>query len=309
MIEESISSERVISHHLGEEALPEAMARIKKRIIDRGPLHGATVEKQLALVDELSEFKLGRFLLQSHGLNGFWNHYVATYPFSDVDPETQLEKRMLERYPVTLATQRRFEIFREVFQQQLRDGMVLASVPCGVMSDLLTLDYSQVQDVRLVGIDIDSSSLEQAQALAEKKGLSDCVELLCGDAWDLSSEYRGGFDLLTSNGLTFYEMDDEKVTALYRQFYDALKPGGMLVTSFLTPSPKPGTETEWIMDVIDPDDLIEQTLVLREIIPARWQAHRTSTLTDLQLRQAGFVDIQFCYDEAHIFPTVVAIKS
>ena len=36
--------------------------------------------------------------------------------------------------------------------------MQLASAPCGLMDDLLTLNYHNVSNIRLTGIDLDSDS-------------------------------------------------------------------------------------------------------------------------------------------------------
>lgn len=48
---------------------------------------------------------------------------------------------------------------------------------------------------------------------------------------------RETFHLIASNGLNIYEPEDDRVIQLYRGFHDALKPGGVLITSALTPPP------------------------------------------------------------------------
>lgn len=117
----------------------------------------------------------------------------------------------------------------------MQEGVVLACVPSGLMGELLNLDYSAVRDFRLVGIDIDRDALDGARALAQKLKLDQNVELLQKDAWNLG--LRNEVDLISNNGLNIYEAELDKVTELYRQFYLALKPGGQLVTSFLTYPP------------------------------------------------------------------------
>ena len=69
---------------------------------------------------ELSEFELGRYLLNNLGLNGQWTSYVLLYPergsqtrlSSDGSPLGDLETWLLERCPLLLATQQRFCLMR-----------------------------------------------------------------------------------------------------------------------------------------------------------------------------------------------------
>ena len=82
------------------------------------------------------------------------------------------EGRILTEF---LPTQQRYVIFSEVIQNYVRDGIVFASLPCGVMRDLLKLDFTGVENFRLVGIDIDYESWELAKKLAEEYGLSEKV--------------------------------------------------------------------------------------------------------------------------------------
>ncbi|NER08491.1 MAG: class I SAM-dependent methyltransferase [Okeania sp. SIO3C4] len=83
---------------------------------------------------------------------------------------TELEKFILDKNPGTLATQERYINFGKVIQNYVQEGVVFASLPCGIMRDLLKLDFTGVDNFRLVGIDIDSESLELAKKLAEEYG-------------------------------------------------------------------------------------------------------------------------------------------
>jgi SAM-dependent methyltransferase len=174
------------------------------------------------------------------------------------------------------------------------------------MRDLLGLDFTAVEKFRLVGIDIDPKALEAAKQLAEEFGLSDHVGFFEKDAWNLPFQDR--FTLLTSNGLNIYESDDVKVTELYRQFFNVLAPGGVLVTSFLTTPPVLDPNSEWNMTRIDQEALLLQKIVFSDVLDAKWQCFRTSKTTFSQLQTAGFCEIEFIYDDAHIMPTVVAHK-
>ena len=55
----------------------------------------------------------------------------------------------------------------------MQEDIIFASLPCGVVRDLLKLDFAGVENFRLVGIYIDSESLELAKKLAQEYGLSE----------------------------------------------------------------------------------------------------------------------------------------
>jgi hypothetical protein len=74
--------------------------------------------------------------------------------------------------------------------------------------------------------------------------------------------FEDEFTLLISNGLNVYEPDDEKVTELYQQFFKALMLGGILVTSFLTPSPNIDPNYEWDMSQINSEDLLLSKIII-----------------------------------------------
>jgi SAM-dependent methyltransferase len=300
---------RLISHGVREGVGHEEMMQsIKSRLRVAGDAPGATVDQQVALLNQLATFDLGRFLLENHGLNGFWTHRIVTHRPGTLAPNPgDLEYRLFETFPVMLATRERFGIFRLRLQALLKPGSILASIPCGMMGELLLLDYDGLDDVRLVGIDLDQATLDGARALATERGLADRVSFRCADAW--ATGLNAEADVLTSNGLNIYEPDDGRVVALYRSFFDSLKPGGTLVTSFLTPSPSLSAESPWHMAEIDQDSLTLQNVVLTRLVEAKWSCFRTHGQTRKQLEEAGFADIEFTDDRARIFPTVVAHKS
>jgi SAM-dependent methyltransferase len=212
----------------------------------------------------------------------------------------------LNQAPFGLATQQRHQIFKKELQKRVVEGAVLASAPCGLMADLLELDFSGISHFALTGIDLDTETLGQAKSLAASHGLSERCEFLQRDAWDLETEER--FDVLTSNGLSIYEPSEARVVDLYREFFKALKPGGHLIASFLTPPPVLNPASEWNLSKINQTDALMQKILLADIINSKWQTFRTSEAVKRQLESAGFEAIEFIYDEASIFPTVTARK-
>ncbi len=147
--------------------------------------------------------------------------------------------------------------------------------------------------------------MELAHASAQAKGLEKISSFHQSDAWDLG-KFEGQFDVITSNGLNIYEGDDTKVTALYAEFFKTLKPGGILITSFLTPPPAMGGAT-W--KDVNPADAAKQRILFGTIIGVGWQHFRTEETTRAQLKEAGFVDVEIVYDSGGMFPTVVAKKA
>jgi trans-aconitate methyltransferase len=174
------------------------------------------------------------------------------------------------------------------------------------MGELLLLDYGQHPDVTLVGIDLDQQALNGASELARDRGLTKRLSLHLEDAW--TPQPNATVDVLTSNGLNIYEPDHVRVTALYRSFFDTLKPGGTLITSFLTPPPALSAESPWNMAEVDSESLALQHVMFVRVIEAKWSAFRTHAQTMVQLQDAGFADIRFIDDRARMFPTVVAQK-
>lgn len=305
---------RLISHQKSTDDFASIVHQYNDRIIGDCSLTSKEKDTRLDEVKKLSEFEFGRFLLTHRGINGFWTHYMLTHPWygrqTGLDhrgqPLSSGELFLLDRAPTILATQQRFEIFLKHNQLSVHEGACLACIPCGMMGELLYLDFKNINHIELIGIDYDQSTFDDAKQLASSRDLTTWMRLEKADAWALSHD--NAFDLISSNGLNIYEPNDDQVTALYRQFYQALKPQGRLVTSFLTPPPTVTSECEWLMDLINPDDLARQKIIFSDVLDTKWQCFRSSEQTMQQLKTAGFNHIEIEYDLAHLFPTVVAVK-
>lgn len=302
------NKEAIISHGTENESLVQAIKSAKERIRQKGDLPYVSVREQLEIVDRLSEFPLGKFLLQNKGLNGYWTDYVVHYPYkeklSGVDstgrPLTGFEKMLLETKALLTMTQQRAVIFKQNIQRHIKDGACLCSVPCGLMRDLLALDFTRYRDFQLTGIDLDVHALEGARKLAQEYNLSERVEFFQYDAWNLQFEDK--FTLLTSNGLNIYEPDDNRVIALYGQFFKTLIPDGILVTSFMN------SENGWKIALADEKYLLKRKIIFFDVLGVKWGYARTIETTKLQLESVGFRNIEFYFDEMHMFPTAIAQK-
>lgn len=273
------------------------------------------------LLAKFSGFNLGRFLLKNKGLNGFWADYLINYPdlykkFGH-DPFgvafTPAEQLLLEKLPITVATQERHKIFKKLSQGYIRNNARILSLPCGLASEILQLDYSQIDNIELYGVDIDPESLELAEQRAQKVYLNQYCTWLAQDAWNFALpniEASNSLDLIISNGLTMYVADDQLVLDLYYKFYQSLKPNGALITSFITPPPYIDPHSSWDITDIAPAYLEIQENVFNKIFNAKWHGYRSTEQTFNLLTQAGFNPntIKIYPDSNYIFPTVLVIK-
>ncbi len=260
-----------------------------------------------AVNETLGKFQLGQFLLNNLGLNGYWTSYILLHPdqgrrsrkSSDGSPLSELESWMLDQCPIFLATQERFRIFKKLTQPLLCSSMSLASIPCGLMDDLFSLDYSNLGNVHITGVDLDRESLAHAERNFHDFNLPVSAIFELKDAWELDFNER--WDLITSNGLNIYVQDDQKCTNLYKGFSVSLRNKGFLVMSFITPS------STWIPK--NTDDLAFQEFLFTEVVPVKWQCVRTEATTTAQLEEAGFEIISIEYDSQRMFPAILARKA
>ena len=306
----------LISHKDSTKNFKETYVEAKNRIIEKSGSQDNSLQLQLDLLDQLSEFPFGRFLLEHKGWNGYWTHYAIMHQFkgritgndNDGNPFLPLEDFILNKAPIILATQQRFLHFKECLQKRLENNSTHASLPCGLMDDLLTLDFSNKKNIKLVGIDLDLDSLKKAADYTERLDVTPEVEFLHINAWNLEMENE--FDSITSNGLNIYEPDDSKVEKLYKIFYKALKQKGQLITSNITPPPiDVNAKSEWKMEEINEKDLLLQKILFVDVIGVKWSSTRTVVQSKLLLKNAGFKNINVLYDKTHMFPTFTAEKN
>lgn len=297
-----------ISHSVIANEFNDSLVFCQQRIKDAGDKPHVTVERQLDFLEQLSNFELGRYLIQHGGLNGYWIDYVVTYPEHRERLEGTISalEDALCTLPVSLATQERHRYFLKLNQACVKEGVTLACIPSGIMGELLYLDYQGINDIHLCGIDYDEHTFLGAKNLAKEKGIERFCEFKQSDAWALSDE--NVFDLISSNGLNVYEADMKKNAKLYSGFYHALKPGGRLVTSFLTYPPFATDECEWEMDKINQEALLLQRIVFKDVLDVKFNCFTSSKEMGDMLNQIGFKEVTFHYDKAHIMPTVTAIR-
>lgn len=120
---------------------------------------------------------------------------------------------------------------------RVRGGAVsldVLSAPCGLPRELadaaqaLRAANVPLDGVRFHGLDLDPDVLREAEAFAGARGLHPFVAHR-GDALERAS-YPARVDLITSTGLAEF-LDDTAFARMIGVFYDALAPGGILITS------------------------------------------------------------------------------
>ena len=270
------------------------------RIHQKKPLT-LPLERTIKLAHEMKTFALGQYFLAHRGLNGYWTSdlILNTKLPPHIPP---LETWIRTKAPMVKATRERFHIFQREVVALLRDNITLASVPCGLMDCLLRLDYSSHKNISFIGVDLDEEALNLALGNALNFGHDAHLQLILKDAWEMT--LKQNVDILISNGLTIYEPDHSKVLELYKKFHRALKPGGTLVTSFLTPPPIPGNQCPWRN--FNVDDLLLQKSIMVDILDAKFQCYLTEEAACGLLANAGFRVDKIVYDSQSMFPTVIA---
>jgi len=301
-----------VSHHTGtritDAASTERIAADIERRLRAADRLVLPLEDTLELLGQLQQFELGRFLLHNRGLNGYWTSYI--FRNRPEGPVTPLEHWLLNNSLLCQARER-YHRFRELIAEHITDDATLASVPCGVMDDLLEQDYRDVTGIRLVGVDLDTESLRYAEENARRHGLAEHASFRHEDAWNLGAEEE--FDLVVSNGLNMYESDPARLTDLYRSFHRALRPGGRLLISFLTPPPPPPWEAPehaaaWAKYRIGEDDLRRELSIMGDIVQATYLNFSSESDVRSQLEAAGLTVQAVRYNAGGVLPIAIAAK-
>lgn len=259
-------------------------------------------EQTLELLKQLHAFELGRSLLVNGGLDGYWIAYVISYAYQKENLHP-LEDWIVHNAPLAIATRQRFHTFQREIEKRLHDHMQIASIPCGLMDDLLTLDEKSHQGITLTGIDLDHTILVEAASNAQKHNKTN-ISFSQQDAWNLKDKER--YDLVCSNGLSIYVSDYQKSVALYKNIAQTLKKNGTLITSFLTPPPALDPKSPWSLK--NPADALKQKAIFVDILQAKFNAFWSQEQMQSILNEAGFMVKEIIYDEQKLFPTVIAHK-
>jgi len=196
----------------------------------------------------------------------------------------------------------RFAIFQRILREVIKPNMKVASVPCGLCDDLITLS-SKSENVEIYGIDFDYNSLEQAiwnhqncnnnhtyNTFTLKTALRNAFELV---------DFEKCFDVITSNGLNIYVQDDDEVIELYKSFHKCLKPNGLFLTSHIIPPTD---------EVFHDEYYSKARIIFNDIIQVKWNNPRNVEMIVHQLDSAGFDIVSIEFDNKQFYPSFLCKK-
>ncbi len=257
------------------------------------------------LIHQLKEFELGRAMLTTGVLTSSWVDYIC---HNETSPTGHpLETWFLSKSPKIKAARERYYITRDALQSHLRSNMVFCVMPCGVISKVAELDYSNISNIKIIGYDNDIQGLVRAemqmQPLVDQRKVN--LLLLKKNIWLL--EDRNQHDLIISNRLSVLEADSQKILGLFEKYYAALKRNGIFISSFFTPSPLHNLHTSPWKNV-DVNDVLTEHSIFVDIMDFR-PATRPEGKMIMLLEKAGFEIVDIFYDTQCIYPTIIARKA
>lgn len=257
------------------------------------------------LIHQLKEFELGRAMLTTGVLTSSWVDYICHNETSPTG--NPLETWFLSKSPKIKAARERYFITRNALQSHLKSNIVFCVMPCGVISKVAELDYSNIRNIKIIGYDNDIQGLVRAemqmQPLVDQGKVN--LLLLKKNIWLLDDCNR--HDLIISNRLSVLEADSEKVLELFEKYYAALKHNGIFISSFFTPSPLHNLHASPWKNV-DVNDVLTEHSIFVDIMDFRPAARLESEMIML-LQKAGFKIVDIFYDTHCIYPTIIAHKA
>lgn len=298
----------VITHRCDNYDIEEVKNEVKQRILQ--VQNDQDRNEQMLIYEQLCEFEFGRWLLANRGLNAYWSHYLIHFEeYYEGDIESQLhelEKEMLLKSPGVVAAKEIDSLRSQKLQNLLKNDLTLASVPCGLMNDLLRLDIKDYKGIKLVGIDADYNAIHLAKSNAFKHANESITTFINEDAWKLN--IHNEFDVLCSAGLNMYVKEESKLLELYKKFYDAIKPEGcLLITSNTPPSDQEG-HVFWNMNLIDMAEVRRQKVIYNDVIQVRQGLYPNENEIVQQLKSVGFNQVNIIHESRKMFPLFQAFK-
>jgi len=277
-----------------------------QKSLNMGDTFYASTEERLSLLMDMRSSKLGKFFLTHSKAGAAGLYYMIHNANSIIKDLPTFDAFCLKKSATVLALRESFATLKRITQNLLHNNINIAAVPCGMMDILLTLDYRGFNNFTLTGIDSDPNSLLQACHFAQKSNLMHATSLILSDIKDL--KLTNQFDLITSFANTPHIGQNTKdAIAFYTSLCQALKPGGVLATTFRTPSPDQ-KDCPWDMTKLDSSDLIIDHIYSTEIINGKWlKSFTVPQMADI-FEQAGFDEMEIIFDRTRMYPTAILKK-
>lgn len=286
-----------LTHCSAEESREITLARVVERLINEG------LDHLIPLAEEMAEGPISLRLMRQCGVDGALHDQIidaALLPTGSMKKHYHpSDVRLLENC-TTRGIVERFHNFQDAMHKLIREGQIgsdsyIASIPCGLMREVLTLNFEGTRP-HIVGIDKDPQSLLASKKLAAEMAISH-VDFYRKDALFLGP--IRSVDVLISNGLAVY-LDDHELLELFQQFQGSMSSGGYFITNHMTP------ESEWNREHATAEDLKFQHDFLRNIVRGRWLQHlRPISQVVEMLEQAGFDVLDVREGNTGIFPVYI----
>lgn len=263
-------------------------------------------EEELAILEQLGEFAMGKHLLAYGDLTAYWNSYMITN-HSKPSFENSIEEWIIKKAPRVKASREHSDTLRSQLQKYININYKIAAIPAGNMNDLLGLNLDGVFDVHMVAVDSNEQNIEFAKN-HYKPSNNFSAEFIVSDKLEMPKDkgFDSHFDLVLSNGHDIADADSDVLMGMYKDFYKLLRQDGVLITSFLTPPPEVDLRSTW-RNYEDQDALIEKA-IFTDILGSKKQFFQTEDEAREVLGKAGFKIVEVIYDSQGMMPTVVARK-
>jgi hypothetical protein len=274
-----------------------AVEELAAQIEADGDAATSTIRDRLDLLQQLTEFSLGRFLITKGRLDAEHQFVVSTWPQVRASARSRtmadslhpLERFLLEESPTMRAFQKRHSAMVAALPNFLAGAKTLAIVPGCLCEDLTELPDSKavaagLEAVYHVHVEASAASPQGTQANASAKLAStpfgSIAEAVTVESWE-SLLLPRPVDLIVTGTLAMNEPEITDIGRLYGQLHGALDgEKGKLITGFLTQSSNASAS------VVETDRML-----FRDVIRTSWSQGRSADTVASQLVAAGFARV------------------
>ena len=166
------------------------------------------------------------------------------------------------------------------------------------------MNFSAIEKYELVGCDLDTESVELAKSQAKARGVLEKTSFWQRDAWNLATEEE--FDRVVSLGLNMYCEDRQSAISLYKSFWQALKPSGKLMVTYMTHTHGPNIERDLSLVSSDEKKLVA---MMAEVLEIKYFNHLNSSAEIVEnLKEAGFSEVSCHYSKFRALNIAVGVK-
>lgn len=108
----SLKNEKLITHNNNNKEINKYL--YIRKLTEKSDLT-LPLDQELEILEQLSQFELGRFLLSNKGLDGYWTSYLIRHGLKQKTLHP-LEEWILESAPAVRATRERFVVFQKILE-------------------------------------------------------------------------------------------------------------------------------------------------------------------------------------------------